>query len=78
MDISKLIPPKRSKGYAFKMGVDCAMNGADTKNCHFSIFSSRTNARAWEDGKRHGEEINRKQGSANKPPDPTRDKARVS
>lgn len=49
--IKKLIPPKRSKEYAYKMGKDCARNGPTLKNCHFSIFSSRENADAWERGK---------------------------
>ena len=46
-----LFPPKRSEEYAFKMGKDCAKNGANTTNCHFSIFSSRENTEAWERGK---------------------------
>ena len=49
--IKGLIPPKRSKEYAYKMGKDCAKNGANTTNCHFSIFSSRENTDAWERGK---------------------------
>ena len=49
--IKALTPPKRSKEYAYKMGKDCAKNGANTTNCHFSIFSSKENAEAWERGK---------------------------
>jgi len=49
--IKGLIPPKRSKEYAYKMGKDCAKNGANIKNCHFSIFSSKENTEAWERGK---------------------------
>jgi len=49
--IKALIPPKRSKEYAYKMGKDCAKNGANTTNCHFSIFSSKENTEAWERGK---------------------------
>ncbi len=52
MNISKLILPKRVENYAYKMGKDCALNGANTKNCHFSIFSSPQNTKAWERGKR--------------------------
>ncbi len=59
-DISKLIPPKRSKDDAYKMGVDCALNSANTQNCHFSIFSSRENTKAWEDGKKFGEALKKK------------------
>ena len=50
--VKKLIPPKRSKEYAYKMGKDCAKNGATIKNCHFSIFSSRENADEWARGKK--------------------------
>lgn len=53
--IKALIPPKRSKDYAYKMGKDCAKNGANTTNCHFSIFSSRENTEAWERGKNEKE-----------------------
>lgn len=50
IDTSKLIPPKRSKDYAYKMGFDSSVNGANTTNCHFSIFSSDKNTRSWEAG----------------------------
>lgn len=59
VDISKLIPPKRSKDYAFKMGFDSYVNGANTTNCHFSIFSSAKNTKAWEDGVKEGEKYNK-------------------
>jgi len=52
--IKNLIPPKRSKEYAYKMGLDCAKNGANTINCHFSIFSSPENTKAWEKGVKDG------------------------
>ena len=42
--------------YAYKMGKDCALNGANEKNCHFSIFSSPEHTRAWERGKKEAEE----------------------
>lgn len=48
--IKALTPPKRSKEYAYKMGKDCAKNGANTTNCHFSIFSSKENTEAWDRG----------------------------
>ncbi len=51
MNILKLIPPKYSKEYAYKMGKDYAKNGANTTNCNFAIFSSKENTRAWEEGK---------------------------
>lgn len=42
--------------YAYDMGVDCAKNGANTTNCHFSIFSNPENTKAWEKGKKDQEE----------------------
>ncbi len=55
IDIIKLILPQISTDYAYKMGCDCAVNGADTTNCHFSIFASPENTKAWEQGKKDGE-----------------------
>ena len=55
--IKKLIPPKRNKAYAYRMGIDCAKNGPSVKNCHFSIFSSRENADEWERGLRETNEV---------------------
>lgn len=51
--------PKRSKEYAYEMGKDCGLNGANVKNCSFSIFSSSENTKAWEDGKRDGKKARR-------------------
>ena len=48
--LMKLIPPKRSEDYAYKMGIDSHINGANTTNCHFSIFSSPENTKSWEEG----------------------------
>jgi len=55
LDIEKLIPPERTEEYAYKMGFDCAVNGANTTNCHFSIFASKDKTKAWETGKQDGE-----------------------
>ncbi len=55
--VKKLTPPRRDKKYAYKMGLDCARNGADTTNCHFSIFSSPENTKAWEKGVKDGNSI---------------------
>lgn len=41
--------------HAYKMGKDCAINGANTTNCHFSIFTTREITKKWEQGKRDGE-----------------------
>ena len=38
----------------FEAGKDCAINGANTTNCHFSIFSTPERTRQWEAGKEHG------------------------
>ena len=62
MSILKLIP-KYSKEHAYKMGKDCAVNGANTINCDFAIFALKENTRAWEQGKkdesrRKGEKVN--------------------
>lgn len=35
---------------AYEAGKDCAANGSDTVNCHFSFFSSAENTEAWENG----------------------------
>ena len=40
------------KKYAYKMGYDCEINGANTKNCHFTIFSKKEFTEAWENGKK--------------------------
>lgn len=49
--IKKLIIPKVERTEAYKQGYDCGVNGANTTNCHFSIFSSKENTREWERGK---------------------------
>ena len=43
--------PKPDEKVCFAMGYDCEMNGADEKNCHFSLFSSPGRTKAWESGK---------------------------
>ena len=45
----------RDAKYAYKMGIDYAINGANTTNCNFAIFSSPENTKAWEKGKRDAE-----------------------
>jgi len=53
--IKKLIPPQHDKSYAYKMGYDCGVNGANTTNCHFALFSSKENTEEWERGKKEGD-----------------------
>lgn len=36
----------------YKMGYDAEMNGANQKNCHYSIFNYPEKLEAWEKGKR--------------------------
>lgn len=50
--LKQFLPPHHSTEHAYKMGYDYEMNGANETNCHFSIFSSKENATAWEAGKR--------------------------
>lgn len=47
--------PKYDLNQAYSMGYDCGLNGANTTNCHFGIFSSKENTKAWENGKRDAE-----------------------
>lgn len=47
-DPMKLVSiPKVGRKEAYEQGYDCGLNGADTTNCHFSIFSSKENSKAW-------------------------------
>lgn len=50
----------KEKTHAYKMGYDCGLNGANTTNCHFGLFSSPESTKQWEEGKRNGE--NKKNG----------------
>lgn len=36
--------------YCEKMGYDSVINGANTTNCNFRIFSTKEKMRAWERG----------------------------
>ena len=40
----------KEEKYAYEMGKDCKLNGANEKNCNFKIFSSPSMTRAWELG----------------------------
>jgi hypothetical protein len=40
----------------YDAGYDCEKNGANTINCHYSIFSSKEKMEAWEKGKRDAKE----------------------
>ena len=43
--------PKPDEKICFANGYDCEMNGANTTNCHFSLFGSPERTKAWERGK---------------------------
>lgn len=47
------------KDYPYKMGFDCGKKGANTKNCHFSIFSTPEKTKEWERGKADSEKKRR-------------------
>lgn len=47
--------PTAKEKVCYTMGYDCGLNGADEKNCHFSLFSSLENTKAWEAGKTQAE-----------------------
>lgn len=49
---SPLITPK----FAYGMGKDAGLNGANMTNCHFGIFSCPENTAEWERGKLDGEQ----------------------
>lgn len=47
--------PHISRSEAFERGRDCGRNGPNEHNCHFAIFSCPENTKAWEYGKKAGE-----------------------
>ena len=51
--------PKSSEETCYAMGYDCGINGATEVNCHFSLFSSKANTRAWETGKKQAELVDK-------------------
>ncbi len=52
---------KHSEKLAYLAGFDCAINGANTNNCHFSLFARTELTRAWERGKRAGDYVKGKE-----------------
>lgn len=47
--------PTQDEKSAREAGRDCALNGANTTNCHLSLFARPELTRAWEEGKKQGE-----------------------
>ena len=50
----RVVKPQPPTSYLkqFSMGADCAINGANTTNCHFALFGSHAATQAWENGKK--------------------------
>ena len=44
------VPKKVTKRQARKAGRDCARNGANTTNCHFSLFANHELMMEWQKG----------------------------
>lgn len=42
--------------YCYEMGWDSSINGANTTNCNFNLFSSPDRKKAWEKGRAYGQE----------------------
>ena len=59
--IKKFIPEKKDEDYAYRMGYDCGLNGANMTNCSASIFGTPENTREWERGKKTAELLKGKQ-----------------
>ncbi len=50
--VRRLLSASHTKEYAYEMGKDCVLHGANTTNCHFSLFASEELMKEWERGKR--------------------------
>lgn len=53
--IKQIIPQPRDARYSYRMGYDCGKHGPNETNCHFGIFGTKENTRAWERGKADAE-----------------------
>ena len=49
--------PQPDLRHCFQMGYECEMSGANTTNCHFSIFSTKERMQAWEAGKKQAAQV---------------------
>ena len=47
--------PDADEKKAFAGGYDCGINGANTNNCHLSLFARPELMKAWTDGKKAAE-----------------------
>ncbi len=41
---------KKTKQQAYDAGRDCAKNGANTTNCHFTLFATHELTKEWQRG----------------------------
>lgn len=55
MNIKGLVFNTKSEKEAYDAGRDCAKNGSNTTNCHFSFFATPELMKAWELGKKDQE-----------------------
>ena len=53
--MSILDVPSIDVAEAYRRGWECGEHGPDMFNCHFSIFATKENTKAWERGKRDAE-----------------------
>lgn len=51
LDALNGLQPYDDEDYAYRMGRDCALNGASTTNCDFRLFGTREMTKQWERGK---------------------------
>lgn len=52
-------PETKTEEQAERAGFDCAINGSNLDNCHFSLFATQVLTQAWERGKERGERLKR-------------------
>ena len=48
--------PIYDEDYCYRMGKDCAINGANETNCHFAIFATKEKTKAWERGNKEAKD----------------------
>lgn len=48
--INKLDPVIIDEKESYKRGYDCGLNGSNDWNCHFKIFCTESNTKAWDKG----------------------------
>lgn len=61
--IKRALTGKDNGGNPYDLGYDCGLNGANTTNCSFSIFSNKEATQAWERGKAAGDKAKTNKGA---------------